>query len=231
MIGVVWEQVETGQSSIWGPLIGASIGLALGILENSKLTAFTRSFSFAVAILAKSVVYLSVIAIPVMLLGLIGGLLDGKQLSEFFDWIFSLEFFRFLVLVYLIHFVIIFFRETAFRDANCIRVFIEIVAEIHSRRHHYLKEFAHVPEFKAGLHFGKVITAEIGDLKKEIVYNGDVLNTTARIESLCNQFGHKLIASEALVQSLSLPEFIKPISLGNISLRGKAEAMPLVALA
>ena len=121
--------------------------------------------------------------------------------------------------------------DIALRDANCVRVFIEIMAEIHSRRKHYMKEFGCVPEFKAGLHYGEVITAEIGDLKKEIIYNGDVLNTTARIESMCNQYQHKLIASEELVRTLSLPEFIDPISLGDISLRGKAEAVSLVALA
>ncbi len=94
-----------------------------------------------------------------------------------------------------------------------------------------MTHFGHVPEFKAGLHYGDVITAEIGDLKKEIVYNGDVLNTTARIQSMCNQFNQRLIASEALVSALELPEFIEPSVLGHVELRGKAEAMALVALA
>jgi len=316
LIGIAWEQIEEGHISIWGPMIGASVGFALGILEDSKIAAFTRSLSFTAAILAKSVLYLSVIAIPVMILGLIGGTMEGKHLSEYFDWVFSLEFIGMLSLLYLIHLMVIFFlhlnqllgpstllryltgtyhrpitenrvfmfldlkssttlaetlggekyfamlntyfrdisepilergaeiyqyigdevvltwpAERAFRDANCVRVFIEIMAEIHSKRHHYLKEFGHVPEFKAGLHFGKVITAEIGDLKKEIVYSGDVLNTTARIESMCNQYDHKLIASEELVKSLSLPQFITPVPLGQVSLRGKSESMPLIALA
>ncbi|MCZ6758404.1 MAG: adenylate/guanylate cyclase domain-containing protein [Bacteroidetes bacterium] len=120
--------------------------------------------------------------------------------------------------------------EVGLRDANCIRVFIEILAEIHSRRDYYLSEFDHVPEFKAGVHFGDVITAEIGDIKREIVYNGDVLNTTARIQSMCNQFDQILIASEALVSALELPEFIEPRSLGDVAIRGKAEPIPLVAL-
>ena len=85
-------------------------------------------------------------------------------------------------------------------------------------------------EFKAGLHFGDVITAEIGDLKKEIVYNGDVLNTTARIESMCNQYDQQLIASEELVSQLDLPSFITATSLGPVVLRGKADAISLVGL-
>ena len=120
--------------------------------------------------------------------------------------------------------------ESGFREANCIRVFFEILAEVEHRREYYEAEFGHVPEFKAGLHFGDVITAEIGDLKKEIVYNGDVLNTTARIESMCNEYNHQLIASEELVFHLELPNSIAAKSLGPVILRGKAEPIPLVAL-
>ena len=87
-----------------------------------------------------------------------------------------------------------------------------------------------MPAFKAGLHFGDVITAEIGDLKKEIVYNGDVLNTTARIESMCNEYDQQLIASEELVSHLELPNFIAPKSLGPVVLRGKADPISLIAL-
>ena len=120
--------------------------------------------------------------------------------------------------------------EVGLKDGNCIRVFFEILAEVERRRDYYLAEFGLVPEFKAGLHFGDVITAEVGDLKKEIVYNGDVLNTTARIESLCNDYGQQLIASEDLVSQLKLPNFIAPKPLGSVVLRGKAEAIPLMAL-
>ena len=120
--------------------------------------------------------------------------------------------------------------ESGFRDANCIRVFFEILAEVERRRAYYQAEFGHVPAFKAGLHFGDVIAAEIGDLKKEIVYSGDVLNTTARIESMCNAFDQQLIASEELVSLLELPNFVAAKSLGPVALRGKADAIPLTAI-
>ena len=120
--------------------------------------------------------------------------------------------------------------EDGIRDNNCVFVFIEILAQIHSRRHHYESEFGIVPEFKAGVHFGEVVTAEIGDIKKEIVYNGDVLNTTARIQSICNEHNSKLIVSESLASRLSLPEFVERRSLGPVRLRGKLEPVPLVAL-
>jgi len=55
-----------------------------------------------------------------------------------------------------------------------------------------------VPEYKAGVHVGEVISAETGDLKKGLVFNGDVLNTSARIEGECNRLGKRLLASADL---------------------------------
>ena len=104
------------------------------------------------------------------------------------------------------------------------------MTEIEGLREYYKSKFGHVPAFKAGLHFGDVITAEIGDLKKEIVYNGDVLNTTARIESMCNKYDQQLIASKELVSHLKLPDFIVAKSLGPVFLRGKADTIALIAL-
>src|SRR5205823_2896733 len=36
----------------------------------------------------------------------------------------------------------------------------------------YKEKYGFVPGFKAGLHYGTVITGEIGDVKKEIVFQG-----------------------------------------------------------
>ncbi len=87
-----------------------------------------------------------------------------------------------------------------------------------------------MPEFKAGVHAGEVITAQIGELKSEIVYNGDVLNTAARIQALCNQLGHKLLVSAELMKSLSLGPEYTLVELGSVQLRGKAEALELYAI-
>jgi adenylate cyclase len=55
--------------------------------------------------------------------------------------------------------------------------------------------------FKAGLYFGKVVSAQIGDLKREIVYNGDVLNTTARIQAECNTYQRDCLFGNAYAQT------------------------------
>ncbi len=70
-------------------------------------------------------------------------------------------------------------EEKGLKDARCLRVFFEIDRIIEGKQQQYLDLFGVVPEFKAGVHLGEVISAEIGDLKKGLVFNGDVLNTGA----------------------------------------------------
>jgi len=63
----------------------------------------------------------------------------------------------------------------------------------------YLDLYGVYPEFKAGLHAGKVVVTWIGDIKKEIVYHGDVLNTTSRLEAECNRYNQTLLVSEFIL--------------------------------
>lgn len=117
------------------------------------------------------------------------------------------------------------------KDANCIRVFFDIDAVIESKRQHYMDSFGVVPQFKAGVHMGDVIAAVIGDLKKGLVFNGDVLNTGARIEAECGRLAKRLLASAELVERLTIPEGLTADHMGPTVLRGKTEPLELVALA
>ena len=115
-------------------------------------------------------------------------------------------------------------------EANCLRVFFLIEDRIQAQREHFLREYGAVPEFKAGVHFGEVISAQIGELKTEIVYNGDVLNVAARIQSLCNSYGQKLLISRELMEALSIGSDYEVTELGPVPLRGKTEAFDLFAV-
>ncbi len=92
------------------------------------------------------------------------------------------------------------------KDANCIRVFFDIDATIEKNRQRYLDRFGVVPEYRAGVHLGEVMTAEIGDLKKGLIFNGDVLNTAARIQGECARLGRRLMSSAELLSHLDLPD-------------------------
>ena len=61
-----------------------------------------------------------------------------------------------------------------------------------------------MPEFKAGFHFGKVTTGEIGVIKKDIIFTIDVLNTTARIQGLCNTYKVDILISGDLIKELDI---------------------------
>ena len=115
-------------------------------------------------------------------------------------------------------------------EASCIRVFFKFEDQINAHRQYFLEKYGVVPEFKAGMHAGEVITAQIGDIKSEIVYNGDILNMTARIEALCNQLDRKLLVSANLVERLSLGSEYRVHPLGKVALRGKSEALELCAV-
>lgn len=116
------------------------------------------------------------------------------------------------------------------QDANCIRVFYEIDNVIFKHRHFYLARYGLSPEYKAGIYGGEVIRAEIGDLKRDLIYNGDVLNTTARIRSECNRFNTRLLAASSIIKQLELPKGIIAENVGAVSLKGKRNPVGLVSL-
>ena len=120
--------------------------------------------------------------------------------------------------------------EEGLEEAGCIRAFFLIEDEIEDRTREFLSEFGTVPEFEAAVHAGDVIAAQIGELKSEVVYNGDVLNTTARLEALCNPLGHRLLVTEQLVLQMNLDPDLELLDLGPVELRGKGGATAVCAI-
>ncbi|MFK7981185.1 MAG: adenylate/guanylate cyclase domain-containing protein [Saprospiraceae bacterium] len=110
---------------------------------------------------------------------------------------------------------------------NYLNCFFDIQAAIQAKSDYYLQTFGTIPEFKAGLHYGSVISGEIGTVKKEITFSGDVLNTASRIQSECNKHQLDLLLSDELVNLMPLPANYVPKSIGEISLRGKTEEVGL----
>ncbi len=118
------------------------------------------------------------------------------------------------------------------RKANCIRCFYSMLEAIQRNADDYHLKYNLVPEFKAGLHCGLVTVGEIGIIKKDIVFSGDVVNTTARMESLCNLYGVRLLTSKILLNKLQLPPNDYPtVRMGIIELKGKIEKVELFTFA
>ena len=94
----------------------------------------------------------------------------------------------------------------------------------------YLEKFGVIPEFKAGYHIGEVTSGEIGILKKDIIYTGDVLNTTARLQAQCNRYNAKALISGQLLEELQMEDSISYSKIGELTLRGKTELISLYSL-
>ncbi len=78
-----------------------------------------------------------------------------------------------------------------------------------------------MPEFKAGLHMGKIMAVEIGEVKRDIAYHGDTVNTAARIQNLCNQYKKRMLVSDYLADNAIFSDKFHVETLGEVSLRGR----------
>jgi adenylate cyclase len=111
--------------------------------------------------------------------------------------------------------------------ANCLRCFFAMQDDLRRRAANYRKQYGLVPTFKAGLHCGTVMVGEIGVIKKDIVFTGDTLNATARIQGLCNGYGVDLLVSGDLLERLPIQDLPPATALGCHELRGRQRQVEL----
>jgi adenylate cyclase len=115
-------------------------------------------------------------------------------------------------------------------NSNCLKTFFMFQESLLRNSENYVDKFGVKPEFKAGLHYGKVVSAQIGDLKREIVYNGDVLNTTARIRSECSTYQRDCLVSGTLMKQLEQKNGFRWEKLDTVRLRGKETELELFSV-
>ena len=120
--------------------------------------------------------------------------------------------------------------EDALEQARCVLCAFAVRRRIVSRANAYRDRFGVVPEYRAALHLGPVVAGEMGDLKREIAFVGDTLNTAARLLAAARELGRDIVASTILLDRLALPEGLDREPLDPIALRGKERAVPLAAL-
>ena len=85
-------------------------------------------------------------------------------------------------------------------DCRPLRCFLAMRDELARASSQFEREFGAVPQIRGSLHFGPVIVGEIGDVKRAIVFNGDVMNTAARLEELSRNVEGGFLASRAAMQ-------------------------------
>lgn len=112
----------------------------------------------------------------------------------------------------------------------CIRFYFACRKQFQDKAEYYLSNYGLLPEFKAGMHMGMVTAVEIGEIKKDIAYHGDALNTAARIQSVCNQYDKNFLVSEYLMEKTGTYPGMKTEAIGTTILRGKTESTGIVSV-
>lgn len=121
--------------------------------------------------------------------------------------------------------------DTSATNSNlCIEFFYACERLIGKRSAFYMDNFGLVPSFKAGVDCGKVTAVEIGDVKRDIAYHGDILNTASRIQSLCNSVDRTLLISKSLQDTLPGNQMFRTESLGALTLKGKENSVEIFAV-
>ncbi len=127
--------------------------------------------------------------------------------------------------------IVVTWRETeGLKNHFCLKFYFACKKQFQDRTEYYMTQYGFLPDFKAGLHTGKVTAVEIGEIKRDIAYHGDTLNTAARIQGVCSEFNRSFLVSEYLLEKIGLNQHIKKEALGMILLRGKTARIGIVSV-
>jgi adenylate cyclase len=115
-------------------------------------------------------------------------------------------------------------------DCRPLRCFVAMRHELAGAASQFEREFGVTPRIRGSLHFGPVIIGEIGDVKRAIVFNGDVMNTAARLEELSRRVDGGFLASRAAMERFSTVPPFAVRDLGRLAIRGRADGIDVVGI-
>jgi adenylate cyclase len=115
-------------------------------------------------------------------------------------------------------------------DCRPLRCFVAMRDELSRASGQLEREFGAAPRIRGSLHFGPVIVGEIGDVKRAIVFNGDVMNTAARLEELSRNVDGGFLASAAAMQRFNSAPPFAIRDLGRLPIRGRADGIDVVGI-
>lgn len=121
-------------------------------------------------------------------------------------------------------------EKTGLKNLNCIKAYFAYELKLGSRRSFYENRFGVFPEFCGGMDIGPVTVAEVGEIKREIAYHGDVLNTASRLQEQCKKFGRRLLISHHLAEYMPASNGFDTHLLGEVPLRGKTQPVRIYSM-
>ena len=115
-------------------------------------------------------------------------------------------------------------------DCRPLRCFVAMRDELARASSQFEREFGATPRIRGSLHFGPVIVGEIGDVKRAIVFNGDVMNIAARLEELSRKVDGGFLASRTAMERFSSAPPFAVHDLGRLPIRGRADGIDVVGI-
>jgi adenylate cyclase len=89
------------------------------------------------------------------------------------------------------------------RRGNALACFFGIARALEGAAPTFEQEFGGMPRIRGALHAGAVISGEVGESRRALVFHGDVMNTTARIEQMTRDLGRRYLVSGDALDRLS----------------------------
>jgi adenylate cyclase len=121
-------------------------------------------------------------------------------------------------------------EKTGAADARPLRCFLAMRETLESASARLLREFGAAPKIRGSLNFGPVIIGEIGDIKRAIVFNGDTMNTAARLEELSRTVDGGFLAARAAIERFDAASPVGLRDFGTMPIRGRADAIAVMGL-
>lgn len=116
-------------------------------------------------------------------------------------------------------------------EGRCVACVFAIEDAIAREGAEWERSFGRVPRFRAALHAGPVVTAEVGVDRHKIAYFGDTVNMTGRLEALSKSLGVPVLISLDLLDRIpALPPGIVAEPLGEHAVRGRDRPIAVAAL-
>ena len=120
--------------------------------------------------------------------------------------------------------------ERGASNGRALRCFLAIRQTLAAATASFRRDFGLTPQLRGSLHFGIVVVGEIGDIKRHIVFHGDVMNVAARLEEASRAFPGGFVVSGAAVDALGPVQGVALTKLGPLSLRGRVQPLEAFGL-
>ncbi|MDA3900555.1 MAG: adenylate/guanylate cyclase domain-containing protein [Spirochaetes bacterium] len=124
--------------------------------------------------------------------------------------------------------------KNGLKKQNALKCFFLIKDKIDYLEKKYTAKYSIIPQFKAGVHCGTVVVGQMGDIKREVAFLGDVMNTTARVIGECNRLNNLYLISKDFKKLIEKDDIVKRCydinSEANIALRGKKHETELFSV-